>query len=137
MKHIKLWIFLTFSCLLFNMTCNHSINSEFSPYAGTWRWVKTTGGFAGQTTTPGDKLTIEIKEDNAHTFTLFRNDSLKVLADYTIESANNGYDKISYSHIIVYDDTFELNTEYIQIQSDSLIFWDGQMDGYFRFFVRD
>ncbi len=113
------------------------VSSTLNPYAGTWRWVKTVGGLFPRVITPDEGTTVKINYDYNHSFRLFRNDSLKVMARYEILSAEDYGDQIKYSDIKIYNYQFFQNFEYAQIDTDTLMTWDGMCDGFYSYFIRE
>jgi len=113
------------------------VAGEPSQYAGTWRWIKTVGGIFPRVITPEEGSSLKLYFSDGHTFKIFRNDSMKVVAHYKIESEDSAWDKISYSQIETYDFHFSGDTEYAYIYSDTLQIWDGMDDGFYGFFVKE
>ena len=114
---------------------NSPTENNFSSYYGTWLWLKTEGGFAPRVFTPKDGTTIKLYFDSFNNFRIYRNDSLKVTANYKIENSKFG-DKISYSNTAVNNYTFYPDTGYGRIYSDTLRVWDGAIDGFFSFYKK-
>lgn len=137
MKHPLIIIFL-FLCGYVFISCSesNSTQSDYYKYKGTWLWLKTTGGFAGTVTTPKEGTSIKISYDEFGRFKEFRNDSLKVIANYNIEEVENNNDKISYSDIATYNFYFNPESDYAQRSNDTLFLWDGMIDGYFSFYKK-
>ena len=112
------------------------VSGTIKSYTGSWRWIRTTGGIGGQTTVPGEYDVIIRKYDKTQNYRLYHNDSLKVRADYTIEPFEYDLDKISYSNIITYNYYLNREYEYAMIHGDTLQIWDGNIDGYFSWFIK-
>ncbi|MFW9929229.1 MAG: hypothetical protein ACFFD1_07550 [Candidatus Thorarchaeota archaeon] len=81
-------------------------------------------------------MSIKISFDQHKTFRLFRNDSLKVIAQFSVKEAKYGRDKIVYSDVATYDFNFNAESCYFQINADTLEIWDGMIDGYFSFYKK-
>ncbi len=128
---IFLFLFLLVSCTEENLT-----ESLFSQYNGTWLWLKTEGGLFPRVFTPENGVTIKVVFDNLNNFKIYRNDSLKVLANYKIEKSEYDRDKITYSNITTYNYHYTTVADYAKIYSDTLEIWDGSFDGYFSFYKK-
>ena len=129
-------IVLIFSIIRCDLDKN-PISSYSSKYEGKWRWIKTVGGFAPIVITPDEGTTVIIKYDNKNTFKLFRNDTLKVSAKYNIEQTDYYRDKILYLNIVTYDYHFNRDYEYVYLSGDTLDIWDGAMDGFFSWYIKE
>lgn len=129
---------LSFLFLFLFITCSEEnpIGNNFNSYSGNWLWLKTEGGFFPRVITPEDGMTLKISFDNLNNYKIYRNDSLKVVANYKIEEVENDWDKLSYSNIITYDYNFNTDTDFVEIHSDTLQIWDGMIDGYFSFYKK-
>ena len=110
--------------------------NNFNKYNGTWIWLKTVGGIGPRVFEPEDGITTKIRYDGYKIFKILRNDTLKVIGHYKIDEAENGYDIILYSDIITYNYRYDVDSEFAQISSDSLVVWDGAFDGYFSFYKK-
>lgn len=135
-----LLIFITTFLLLMNCTVNKNpISSDTNPYVGTWRWIKTVGGLFPRVITPGEGLTIKINYDNSYTYRVFRNDILKMISHYKIKPIEYYYydNKILYTNIVTYNYHFNQDAEYARIYSDTLEIWDGMIDGYFSWYIKE
>ena len=136
MKNFYKILLLLLSLLLITCSDDNSVNNTRSPYNGKWLWLKTVGELFPRVITPNEGTTIKINYDELYTFKLYRNDSLKVEANYKIEESENDWDKISYSNISTNNYNFYSNPEYAEINTDTLLIWDGVIDGYFRFYKK-
>ena len=123
-------------CLLIIVGCSgdNPTENSYSNYNGTWQLFKITGGFTGSTYIPGKGNITKLSFGNYYTFKLYRNDTLKVIANYKIDKLAHSYNKISYSNIISYKYDFYPTVCYAQISSDTLITTDGYADGYTSYY---
>ena len=133
--------YLNIFCFLFLFLLNacsdeNPIVSNSNLYNGDWLWLKSVGGLFPRVVTPKEGMTLQIKIDKQNNYRIYRNDSLKVSANYKIEEVENDWDKLSYSNIITYDYNFNTETDFVKIISDTLKVWDGMIDGYFSFYKR-
>jgi hypothetical protein len=132
-----LFVFIVIFFLLVGCNVDKNPISIYSgKYEGKWCWIKTEGGLFPKVMTPEEGVTIIIQYNNKNIFRIFRNDSLKVIAHYTIEKADYGRDRISYDNIVTYDYYFNRDTEYAKIYSDTLDIWDGDLDGFFSWYIK-
>jgi hypothetical protein len=125
---IIIWLFT--SC-----SENSPTENNFSSYYGTWLWLKTEGGFSPRVFTPKEGTTLKLYFDSFNNFRIYRNDSIKVAANYRIQNSQYG-DKISYSNVTSYNYTFYQDTGFGRIYSDTLYIWDGAIDGFFSFYKK-
>jgi hypothetical protein len=133
-----LFIIIIFSLLSVRCNLNKNPISGYSnKYEGKWHWIRTVGGIFPRVITPEEGAITIIQYDNKNTFRLFRNDTLKVMAKYTIEQKDRDRDKISYSNIVTYDYNFYQDTEYLKVYGDTLDIWDGMIDGYFSLYLKE
>jgi len=132
-----LWIILLLSFSVF-INCSEESPTEnsYRQYNGTWLWLRTVGGTAPRVFTPPEGVTIKISYNELGIFRKLRNDSIKVMANYSIEVSQYDRDKISYSNITTYDFHFDSSSEYAQLRTDTLEIWDGVIDGYFSFYKK-
>ena len=137
MKNIYKIILYFLFLLLFN-TCSkdNPAGSNSTLYSGTWLWLKTVGGIFPRVITPENGMSLKVSFDNLNNYKIYRNDSLKVSANYKIEEDEYDWDKISYSNIVTYDYNFNTDTDFAEIHSDTLQIWDGMIDGYFSFYKK-
>lgn len=131
-------ILLSFLLPFLFITCseNNPVENNFTSYSGTWLWLKTEGGLFPRVTIPEEGMTLKISFDNLNNYKIYRNDSLKVSANYEIEEVENDWDKISYSNITTYNFNFNTDKELSIIHSDTLEIWDGMIDGYFSLYKK-
>ena len=125
---------------LFIVRCDidkNPISSYSDKYEGKWRWIQTAGGLFPSVSTPKDGLILIIQYDKENKFRIFKNDTIKVIADYTYEKADSLRDKISYKNIVTYDFYFNRNYEYAYLHGDTLEIWDGMFDGYFSWYIKE
>jgi len=120
------------------MSCsdNDSLQSDYFKYKGTWLWLKTEGGFIGEVTTPEEGTSVKINFDEFGRYRLFRNDSIKVSANFKIQKTEDGYDRISYFDVTSFNFHFAAESNYAKRTNDTLTLWDGMADGYFSFFKK-
>ncbi|MGA9291025.1 MAG: hypothetical protein WBV81_00430 [Ignavibacteriaceae bacterium] len=138
MKNVFLFIISLFCCYNF-ISCSEPGPTETgsNKYAGSWLWLKTEGGFFTRIIKPKDGISVIISYDNFGKFTEYRNDSLKVIAGYCLGQGEHTQDKITYSNIITSDNFyFDSMPDYPAVQNDTLVLWDGMMDGFFSFYKR-
>jgi len=139
---MKKYFFLFFIIILFFliMKCSSDKNPlsgyEYK-YEGIWRWIRTTGFPVPEENAPKEGLVIIIQFDDENEFTLFRNDTLKVNAQYKIEKTVNNIDRILYTNIVTYNYHFNREYEYPYLHGDTLEIWDRLDDGYTRFYVKE
>lgn len=131
MKYFSLLFVVVIYCSV--GSCNKEALPGSISIIGKWRWVKTTGGFAGRTTTPQSTGYTQRYLFNADsTFKNFKNDSLSSQGKfslvkgykhgdqtYDVIKTGKGYDQ-SY---VVRNDTLFLNDTFIS-------------DGFFSTYVR-
>jgi hypothetical protein len=132
MKHVVL------ICIVLTLCSFNSCNKKDQPgpvsIVGKWRWVKSVGGFAGQTITP-QKAKYNLREEfNADsTFKTYKNDSVTVQGKYSIIK---NY-KLSSSNTV---DVLKTNKSYNQaftIHNDTLFINDVFIsDGFSTIYVR-
>jgi hypothetical protein len=134
MKYMKkIYIFnILFMGLSIFTSCSEDTPTESNNnlYTGTWLWVVTTGGFAGQVIKPEEGTTLKILFDDFSNFRVFRNDTLLVSAKYRIEKLDSLWDSITYSDIITYKSYYFNNPVHSKIDLNKLTIWDGWIDGY-------
>lgn len=126
-----------FLLILISCSNENSVESNSNKYLGSWRWIKTVGGFAPRVIVPKDGVTTKLIFESNISLKILRNDTLKVFAFYKIEGSENGRDKISYTNVQTFGYTFDREYEYLEIHTDTLVIWDGIYDGYFRFYIKD
>ena len=139
MKFLNLFILIITAFLLF-MNCTtdkNLVSSELNQYIGTWRWINTTGGLFPRVIVPEDGENVIIQFDSKNAFRLFRSDTLKVSAQYSLEKAEHTFDKISYSNTVTYGYNFNRSAEYVHAHGDTLDVWDGMIDGYLSLYVKE
>lgn len=132
--------FIVLLGLLLFVTCTVNrdpLSNSYDKYEGSWRWIKTIGGFAPRVITPEEGQTVIIRYDDQLKYRLFRNDTLKVSAHYSIEKTDHYGDKFIYTHISTYDYHFDRESEFATLHGDTIEIWDGMIDGYFSWYVRE
>jgi hypothetical protein len=125
-----------FSIILMSCSDNDSTQSDYYKYKGTWLWLKTEGGFIGEVKTPEEGTSLKIILDEFGRYRLFRNDSIKVIANFKIQKTENSYDRISYFDVTSFNYYFTAESNYANRRNDTLMLWDGMDDGYFSFFKK-
>lgn len=128
---ILLFIFLYTGC-----GTNSPVEDNFVKYRGTWLWIEASGGIMGRVFYPDNGEILKLEFDNFNIFRMIQNDSLKVLANYSIEKNDGIYDKITYSNIVNYNFPLYQTTAYAFVSSDTLVIWDGAYDGYMYSFKK-
>ena len=129
-------LILLFLIATFNCSEDNPVGSEADKYYGVWTWMKTVGGIFPTVREPENGDVIKIYFDDNEIFKLVKNDSIKVFSKYIVEEKENEWDRITYSNIKTYNYYFNPSINYTQLKSDTLIIWDGYMDGYFSFYKR-
>ncbi len=132
---IKILIIL-FPILITDCSVDNTEEKTSNKYLGTWVWLKTEGGIGPRIITPADGATLTVSFYPLSIFRLTHNDTLKVSANYNILVMSNDWDKISYKNITTYNYNFFQNEGYAEINTDTLIIWDGFIDGYFSFYKK-
>lgn len=132
MKYVVL-IFTVITLCSFN-SCNKKGEPGPTSIVGKWRWVKSVGGFAGQTITPQTAKYNLHEEFNADsTFKAFKNDSITAQGKFSIVK---NY-KLSSSTTV---DVLKMNKPYNQafiIRNDTLFINDVFIsDGFGTTYVR-
>lgn len=137
MKNFLRW-FIPFFCIYIFICCSEMgpTGDSFTKYNGTWLWLYTVGGFAPRIYRSPNGSTIKISYDKFGKFKIYRNDSLKVIASYYIEQAEHNCDKLFYSNVVTSNFYFDSEPDYPTIQTDTLVLWDGMIDGYFSFYKK-
>ena len=125
-------------CSVLMLYCSEENPSEsiYNKYQGTWLWFRTVGGIVPRVITPKEGVTIKISYDKKGLFRKFRNDSLKVTANYNIEDSDYNRDKISYSNVVTNDYHFDSKYQFLRLTADTLNIWDGVDDGFFSFYKK-
>lgn len=127
-------IILSFVMVAFS--CENSTEIQRDKLIGEWSWKKTEGGFFGQTIEPLEGVSIVICFESTGIYKIFRNDTLKLIANYKIGKGFENYDKISYSNIKTIDYKYHQEYDYVTISDKTLILWDGSDDGYFSSYLK-
>ena len=135
-NYFKKILILQFFLLFASCSIDNADERSFNKYNGTWLWLRTEGGLFPRVILPEAGQTLKISFDSFGFFRIIRNDSLKVIARYKIEEAENDHDKIYYYNII--SNNYEFNTvySYSKIHLDTLGIWDGAFDGFFSFYKK-
>lgn len=125
-------------CFVVIISCSEEnyLESSSIKYHGTWLWFRTVGGIFPKVFTPEEGTTIKVNFNKQGIFKIFRNDSLKVIANYKVEALEHNRDKISYFNVVTNNFYFNSRTDYVQIKKDTLEIWDGMFDGYFSFYKK-
>lgn len=135
MKKLKpaLMFFTLIFIISFSLSCENGTEPEayYSQYYGNWEWIKTSGGFGGGTRYPEEGTSVIITFDNSYRFRLYRNNTLRVYANYHITPDSIYGDKIDYSNIETYDYLFYSDLGYAQFVDGNLRIWDGMIDGFY------
>ena len=118
---------------LFYFACKDNISntSNGNVLVGIWQLKQQSGGFIGQTIYFSDtpKYLLQISIDNKYIET--RNDTITFSDSFTT------YNDSTYKKQVidfVNSKRFRMIVE--QVTPDSLILWDGLMDGYTSFYIR-
>jgi hypothetical protein len=115
------------------------IHSTDTTYFGSWYWIRTQGGFAGETITPssaGYRQKIIFKRDSSYEF--YRDDVLMQTTQFSIRrqlpsGAHDSVDLIFYA-----DHATEIILERIWLQGSDTLHLDdfNIMDGFYNTYVR-
>ena len=131
MKKVVKYIFL--GSLLFTFACTDSSTEATNDngLVGLWKWNQTTGGIVGSTTYPTDnnKYLLQITIDNH--FIESRNGTITFF-----DSFDTYVDKTYNAQVIDFVNSKRFSYVVTKVTSDSLILWDGFIDGYFSFYTR-
>lgn len=102
---------------------------------GKWKWVQSTGGFAGKTITPqsaGYQSSVEFKKDN--TVLVYRNDSLTNKAKFTLTKTKTIFSTDS-AYVIHYEPEM-MEEAIIKATKDTLVLADNVYDGFAKTYVK-
>lgn len=129
MKNTFRYIFV--SVLLFSFACKENSTQVLTKNGihGNWLLQQTSGGIGGGTTYPNSKYLVQITEDN--TYTESRNDTVVFSGKFNLYT-DSTYNK----KIIDFIDSKRFSMVIEKISIDSLVLWDGFVDGYFSFYTR-
>ncbi len=137
MKDYSLRIFiLLFIIVTSNCSEDNPVGTGTYKYLGVWTWMRTVGGIFPTVREPENGEVIKIYFDDNKVFKLVKNDSIKVFSKYLVEEKENEWDRITYSNIKTFNYYYNTTLNFAQIKSDTLIIWDGYIDGYFSFYKR-
>ncbi|GEM_PF-3015267 len=138
---LKIKIFVS-ACILIllisSLSCTDDIvQSSNDGLNGEWQWIKTEGGFAPHVIVPEPGTSLIISFQYNRNFILFRNDSIKVTAKYDeADYENNWNKKITFKNINTFNYSFEFDSVFVKIDSDTLTIWDGMFDGFFSYYLK-
>ena len=120
--------------LLFLAACKSATGEgDVDRLAGTWRWISSSGGFAGSTITPATAgFNVQFRF-SGNQVTVLRNDSVRGTSTYTIRG-----DEITYQPAIsVFNFDGSVDTQSIvPLAGDTVLFSDPCCDRYSHRFVR-
>ena len=146
-KHQKLWILAIVVFSFLAMTCRKDIpvpkNKGFEKLFGSWNWVQSSGGFAGQTITPatdGYSQTVEFKKNGI--YIRYKNGKRTDKMQFTLTEGSSIY-TIGLAYLIKYKNTGPIdknNTHTIQSVTfggqDTLFLRDECYDCYTSIYVK-
>jgi hypothetical protein len=118
--------------LFFTIACKDSPSESPSTntFIGTWLLKQKTGGIGGGTIYPGnDVYVLRITDEQA--FVESRNDTI-TFSDRFITYV----DATHRSQVIDFINSRRFSVIVSQASTDSLVLWDGFIDGYFSFYTR-
>ena len=132
---LPLFIIIFAASITYNCSESNPTESAFGKYQGSWVWTKTVGGFFPRVILPNMGHRI-VRSYLANTFVLTENSDFKMTANIKIQNSEFGDEKVTYSNIKTYDYYFDDRPEYISVKSDTMVVWDGMIDGFYSFFER-
>jgi hypothetical protein len=100
---------------------------------GSWRWIKSIGGFAGWELRPPPSIRITYSKDGI--FSYYRNDTLDATTTYTIVRKPTIMNPVS-GDIIHYGDSLRFVPQAFLIVNDTLYLFDQCIDCYSHWYVR-
>ncbi len=146
-RNQKLWVFAIVMLSFFMTTCRKDIsvpNQDLDKLFTTWNWVQSTGGFAGQVTSPattGYSQTIEFGRDGI--YKRYKNGKLLDKFKFTLSEGTSIFSTGS-AFLIKYEQTgiFSSNDSPMISQSikfsgqDTLFLNDEVYDGYSNIYTK-
>ncbi len=136
MKYFKIILRSLLLLSFTNCSEENPIESNSNKYIGNWIWQKTVGGIFPRVITPESGVTIKIGFNNNDKYELYWNDTLKVKSEYVIEEREDDWDIITFSNMETYYYYSDDKLNYGEITSDTLLIWDGEIDGFFSTYYK-
>ncbi|HPF52456.1 MAG TPA: hypothetical protein PK335_12815 [Draconibacterium sp.] len=131
MKRLSTLLILSF--ILFT-SCSDKV-LDANEIMGTWNWISSSGGIAGDTFTPestGDNIILEFTRDSV--YKEYLNDSLIIETDFSIIKSKSIYDHDS-TKVLVLDSGMVSRSIVFESPND-LILRDEMYDGFSRHYRR-
>jgi len=122
--------------VLVSFSCENSTEVKSEKFIGEWSWKKTDGGIMGKTIEPQEGTSIVISFESNGVYKIFRNDTLKLIANYKISKGIDNTERISYSNIKTIDFKFHQEYDFATISGDTLVLWDGSDDGFYSYYIK-
>lgn len=108
-RYQKFWILAIAAFSFLAMTCRKNIaipkNTDFEKLFGSWNWVQSSGGFAGQIITPtteGYSQTVEFKKNGV--YIRYKNGKRTDKMQFTLTEGSSIY-TTGLAHLIKYKNT--------------------------------
>ena len=117
-------------------SCENSVESNYDKYYGEWIWQKTEGGIFPRIIKPEEGVTVIISFDIFGNYRVIRNDTLKLIAQYSIAKTDHDFDKVTFSNIITNSNGYIDTIQYAKISENLLEIWDGAIDGFFSTYIK-
>lgn len=130
----KTIISLIVGIFFFSFACKDSSTqpTNESDLVGTWLLKQQTGGFAGQTYYPPEGTTFLLQVTDDNRFVESRNDTVTFSDRFIVH-----IDSVENVQLIDFIDSKRTSVFVQKVTSDSLTLWDGMMDGFFSFYIRE
>lgn len=110
-------------------------NSPYKALLGKWRWVQSTGGFAGKTTTPqaeGHTMHIEFKADTS--VIIYRDDAVTGKAKFEVVKGRTIFSQDS-AYLLKFQPQM-IDEAILKVTKDTLVLADNVHDGFGKTYVK-